>query len=69
MDIKQLQQKRAELQKRLDAISQDYRDGLDADSSERAVQMENDEVLAEIARVCRAEIQAIDRQLQQLSKG
>ena len=69
MNREQLLRKRAELQQRLDAIARDYREGLDADSDERATQMENDEVLAEIARICRVEIAEIDRLLAQPLKN
>jgi hypothetical protein len=55
--------KRKELVDRLDAIKADYRRGLDADSEERAVQLENRETLEEIERVTLEEIARIDEQL------
>lgn len=58
--------KRTELIERLEAIEQDYRRGLDADSEERAQQLENAEVLEGIARAARAELEQIERQLEDL---
>ena len=42
--------KRNELRQRLEDIESDYRRGLDPDSGERAVQLENAEVLEGIAK-------------------
>ena len=63
----ELIKKRKELIDRIDAIKADYRRGLDADSEERAVQLENRETLYEIERVCLEEIAKIDEQLKTLS--
>ena len=62
----ELIKKRKELTDRLDAIKADYRRGLDADSEERAVQLENRETLQEIERVTLEEIAKIDEQLKAL---
>ena len=62
----QLLNKRAELRARLAAIEKDYSRGLDQDASERAVQLENAEVLNEIARVTALSIKAIEDELEQL---
>lgn len=62
----ELIKKRKELMDRLDAIKADYKRGLDADSEERAVQLENRETLQEIERVTLEEIAKIDEQLKAL---
>ena len=59
----ELIKKRKELMDRIDAIRADYQKGLDADSGERAVQLENRETLNEIERVSLEEIAKIDEQL------
>ena len=58
--------KRKELVERVDAIRADIRRGLDADSEERAIQLENRETLYEIERVSLEEIAKIDEQLKAL---
>ncbi len=62
----ELLNKRKELMDRVDAIRKDYRRGLDADSEERAIQLENRETLQEIERVSLEEIAKIDAQLKEL---
>lgn len=57
---------RDELRARLDAIRRDFRQGLDADSGERAIQLENREVLEGIARVTAEEIERIEQRLRVL---
>jgi hypothetical protein len=57
--------KRAQLSERLAAIRKDLGRGLDRDSSEQAIELENAEVLAEIARVTQEQIDRIDEQLSQ----
>lgn len=66
-EIQQLSEKRDELLARLDAIRKDYQRGLDADSEERAIQLENAEVLDGIARAAEAELQRIETRLAALS--
>jgi len=61
-----LLRKRKELMDRVEAIRKDYRRGLDADSEERALQLENRETLHEIERVSLEEIARIDAQLKTL---
>lgn len=58
--------KRDELRERLIAIENDYKQGLDADSEERAQQLENAEVLDGIARSTAEELAAIEEQLAKL---
>ena len=62
----ELMKKRQELMDRVAAIKADYRRGLDADSEERAIQLENRETLQEIERVTLEEIAKIDEQLKAL---
>ena len=61
-EMKSLLDREAELEERLQAIAADIRGGLDRDSEERAVQLENREVLEEIERVTTAELARV-RQL------
>jgi hypothetical protein len=48
---------------RLNAIRADFGKGLDADSKEQAIQLENIDVLSEISRITEEELQKINRQL------
>lgn len=61
-DLKSLLLREKKLQERLQAIAVDIRSGLDPDSEERAVQLENREVLEEIERVTAIELTSV-RQL------
>lgn len=58
-DKQELMAKKQELQARLEKIKADIAGGLDADSEERAVQLENRDVLMEIARVTEEELQRV----------
>ncbi|WP_455234650.1 hypothetical protein [Thiogranum longum] len=60
-------EKRDELRERLEAIKRDYRKGLDADAEERAIQLENAEVLDAIARATEEELQRIEKRLSDLA--
>lgn len=62
-----LQAQKAELENRLAAIRKDLGRGLGADSSEQAVELENFEVLQEIARVAEQELAEIDKKLAALN--
>ena len=64
-----LLRRRRELRERLDAINRDYRQGLDPDFEEQAVQLENAEVLAGIARATAAELDQVERQLAELERS
>jgi len=55
--------KKTELEERLEKIRQDLGRGLDADFAEQAVQLENHDVLLEIARVSEEELLKINKQL------
>lgn len=59
--------KRNELRQRLEDIEKDYRRGLDPDSGERAVQLENAEVLEGIAKAVAEELEKIEERLLELS--
>jgi hypothetical protein len=63
---KALLAKRDELRERLEAIERDYRQGLDRDSEEQAIQLENAEVLDGIARATRDELDNIEKKLAEL---
>ncbi|HET6564605.1 MAG TPA: hypothetical protein VFG52_04260 [Xanthomonadales bacterium] len=59
--------RRQELVNRLDAIRADLERGLDADSQEQALQLENMEVLQEIRRLAEVELADIDAELARLA--
>jgi len=59
-------EERDRLRARLDDIRAEIRQGLDADSEERAIQLENREVLEGIARATIEELARIERRLQEL---
>jgi len=65
--LDELTQNRDELLKRLEAIRKDLRGGLDADSKEQAIQLENMQVLQEIARVTEENLQQLNKQISTLS--
>lgn len=65
--IEALTAKRDELRKRLEKIESDYRQGLDADAEEQAIQLENAEVLEGIAKATAEELAKIEEQLAELS--
>lgn len=58
--------RRDELRARLAAIKRDYQRGLSADSEERAIELENAEALAEIARVLNVELTQVESQLAEI---
>ncbi len=61
--LEELIQSRDELMKRLEAIGKDLRGSLDADSKEHAIQLENRQVLEEIARVTQVNLQQINKEI------
>ena len=63
----QLIEKRDELRLRLESIEKDYRTGLDPDSGERAVQLENADVQEAIAKAASEELQRIEEELAKLN--
>ncbi len=66
--IQELEAKRSELIERLEAIERDYRQGLERDAEEQAIQLENAEVLEGIARSARAELDRIEKELAALRR-
>ena len=64
----ELVQNRDELLQRLAAIKADLGMGLDADSKEQAIQLENIDVLSEISRITEEELQNVNRQLAALKE-
>lgn len=63
---KRLIEKRNALRARLDAIEKDYRQGLDPNSDEQSIQLENAEVQEAIAKSTSEELQRIEEQLANL---
>lgn len=63
MEKQQLIDKRDELRARLQAIQADYRKGLSADSEEQVTELENRDVMAEIARTTAEELERIEKLL------
>ncbi len=61
-----LMKKRDLLRARLEEIEKDYRQGLSADQEERAIQLENAEVLDGIARTTAEELEQIEKRLAEL---
>lgn len=66
--IEDLRKQRDSLRKRLEQIEIDYKNGLSADSEERAIQLENADVLDGIARVTANELAQVEEQLSKLEK-
>lgn len=63
-----LEARYAELNQRLQAIQQDYARGLDADSEERAQELQNADVLAEIKRVTQEDLAKLAAELTQVTE-
>jgi RNA polymerase-binding transcription factor DksA len=63
----QLTKKRDELRARLDSIEKDYRQGLDSNPEEQAVELENAEVQEAIAKSTSEELQRIEERLAELT--
>jgi hypothetical protein len=59
-------QQRDVLRARLQKIESDYRQGLDADTEEQAIQLENAEVQAGIAKATAEELARIEKRLKEL---
>lgn len=59
--------KKQELEQRLEKIRKDLAGGFSADSEERATEMENTDVLLEIARVAEQDLELVNKKLQQLN--
>ena len=65
-ELKVLEARRDELRNRIKAIHQDLGRGLEKDFEEQAIQLENLEVLQEIARVAEVELRQIESRLAHL---
>lgn len=68
-ELKALLSREVELRDRLQAIAADIRSGLDPDSEERAMQLENREVLEEIERVTSIELTSVRRLIADAKAG
>jgi DnaK suppressor protein len=66
---KQLELKKAELTERVDKIKADVIGGLEADSKEQAMQLENHEVLDALANEATTELVKINAALQRLESN
>ena len=66
--LQELTAKRDELLNRVESIKKDFRRGLNKDSSEQAVELENAEVLDEIARVSMEELAKVNVAIERLKK-
>ncbi len=65
----ELTEKRDQLAARLNAINMDFRQGLDRDMEEQAQQLENQEVLAEIARITAEELNKVEAALSRIESA
>ena len=63
-----LLEQRDELRERLQRIEKDLRQRLDADSEERAIQLQNREVLEGIARAAAEDLARVEQRLAALNK-
>jgi RNA polymerase-binding transcription factor DksA len=65
-DKQSLLARRDALREKLEAIESDYRQGLDADAEEQAIQLENAEVLEGIAKAAAEELAQVEQKLAEL---
>ena len=68
LTIEELQHRQHELLQRLAAIRKDLRRGLDDDWKEQAIELENLDVLQEIARLAQQELNQVNHRLQALQE-
>lgn len=66
---KKLTEERDALRARLAAIEADYRAGLSQDLSEQAIELENREVLDEIARTTQEQLNSVESKLRDSEKN
>ena len=69
MNRQELEQRREELQQRLDAVKRDLGGGLDRDLEDQAQQLENRDTLLEIARVAERELRDVEAQLREVGES
>lgn len=67
--MEDLQNKKQELENRINAIKKDLKTGLDPDSEEQAIQLENYEVLLEILRNTEDELNTINKKIYELENA
>jgi hypothetical protein len=67
--FQELEARRRELRGRIQAIHQDLGRGLEKDYEEQSIQLENLEVLQEIARVAEQELREIEMELAALKNS
>ena len=65
--LEKLLAKKQELEQRLEKIKEDMRKGLSADLEEQATELENSDVMVEIARVTEEELDAIKKVLDDIT--
>ena len=68
-EIDDLKEQRSKLRQKLAAIEADYRKGLVPDSDDRAIELENADVLEEIARTVANELESIEKRLSELASN
>jgi len=68
-EIAKLRLQRDSLRERLEAIQQDYKKGLSADSDDQAIELENAEVLEGIAKAAAEELSQIEERLLRLENA
>ena len=68
-EITELRLQRDSLRERLEAIQQDYKKGLSADSDDQAIELENAEVLEGIAKAAAEELSQIEERLLKLENA
>ncbi len=67
--LRDLKQRRNDLQERLQSIRKDIAGGLNKDWEEQAIELENAEVLDEIARVSSEELRKVEQAIERLEKA
>jgi hypothetical protein len=66
VNIAQLKKERDRLRQKLAAIEADYRKGLEADSEDQAIELENADVLEGIARATAEELEKVEKSLSEI---
>lgn len=68
-EMAELLMRRDSLRERLEAIEQDYKNGLSADSDDQAIELENADVLEGIAKAAADELDQVEAKLARLAKA
>ena len=66
VNIAQLKKERDRLRQKLAAIEADYRKGLEPDSEDQAIELENADVLEGIARATAEELEKVEKSLSEI---